>query len=86
MSIIKEKRAKETVSAVHDDKFEGFLRRLGVYDDVMNGVKKCKFCGEAVKYDNISSLFAESGDIKFVCEKPECIAKFSEYLADRDHV
>lgn len=86
MAKISEKRAKETVNAVHDDKFEGFLRRLGVYGDVMNGGKKCKFCGEAVEYDHISSVFAESGDIKFVCEKPECIAKFSEYLADKNHV
>ncbi len=83
---LKEKRAKETVNAVHEDKFEGFLRKIGVYDEVMNGVKKCKFCGEAVKYEHISSVFAESGDIKFVCEKPECIAKFSEYLADKNHV
>lgn len=86
MAKISEKRAKETVNAVHDDKFEGFLRKLGVYEDVMNGRKKCKFCGEAVEYERISSVFAESGDIKFVCEKPECIAKFSEYLADKNHV
>lgn len=86
MAILKEKRAKESVSAVHDDMFEGFLRKLDVYDDVINGRKKCKFCGEVVDYDHISSVFAESGDIKFVCEKPECIAKFSEYLANKDHV
>lgn len=85
MAIMKEKRAKETVNAVHDDKFEGFLRKLGVYNDVINGGKKCKFCGEAVNYDHISTVFAESGDIKFVCEKPECVAKFSEYLADKNN-
>jgi hypothetical protein len=82
---MKEKRAKETVNAVHDDKFEGFLRKLGIYNDVINGGKKCKFCGEVVNYDHISTVFAESGDIKFVCEKPECIAKFSEYLADKNN-
>lgn len=83
---IKEKRARETVNAVHEDHFESFLRKLGVFDGVMNGVKKCKFCSEVVEYEHISSVFAESGDIKFVCEKPECIAKFSEYLADKNHV
>jgi len=83
---LKEKRAKETVNAVYEDKFEGFLRKIGVYEDVMKCVKKCKFCGETVKYEHISSVFAESGDIKFVCDKPECIAKFSEYLADKNHV
>ena len=86
MAKMSEKRARETVNAIHDDKFEGFLRKLGVYEDVINGEKKCKFCGDAVGYEHISTLFAESGNIKFVCEKPECIAKFSEYLADKDHV
>lgn len=82
---MKEKRAKEAVNAVHDDKFEDFLRKLDVYNDVVNGGKKCKFCGETINYDHISTVFAESGNIKFVCEKPECIAKFSEYLADKNN-
>lgn len=82
---MKERQARETVKAVHDDRFEGFLRRLGVYDDVINGWKKCKFCSEVVNYEDISSVFAESGDIKFVCGKPECIAKFSEYLTEKDN-
>jgi len=85
MAKMKEKRAKETVNAVHDDQFEGFLRKLGVYFDVVNGGKKCKFCGKIVSYYYISTVFAESDDIKFVCEKPECIAKFSEYLADKNN-
>lgn len=78
-----EKRARETVSAVHDYKFEGFLKQLGVYEDVISGKCKCKFCLSPVSYDHIASVFAESGDIKFVCDKPECIAKFSEYLGEK---
>lgn len=81
---IKEKRARETINAVHEDQFEVFLRKLGVFDDVMNGVKKCKFCGTPVNYDHIATIFAESGDIKIVCDKPECMAKLSEYLADKN--
>lgn len=81
---LKEKRARETVNAVHEDQFEGFLRKLGVYDDVMNGTKKCIFCGSPASYDHIATVFAESGDIKLVCDKPECMAKLSEYLADKN--
>ena len=65
-----------------DYKFENFLKRIDVYDDIVNGQKKCKFCSNPVNMDSISSVFAESGDIKFVCDKPECVARFSEYLAD----
>lgn len=80
---MKENRSKETVSAVHDYKFCAFLKQLDIYDDVMNGDKKCKFCREPVNVNNISSVFAESGDIKFVCDKPDCLSKFSEYLTER---
>lgn len=79
----KERRARETVNAVHEDQFEGFLKKLGVYDDVINGAKKCKFCGTSINYEHIATIFAESGDIKLVCDKPECMAKLSEYLADQ---
>lgn len=78
-----EKRARETVSAVHDDNLEVFLRHLGVYDDVIHGRSKCKFCGNPVNYDQIATVFADSGSIKLVCNKPECIAKLSEYLSEK---
>lgn len=81
---LKEKRARETVNAVHDNQFESFLIKLGVFDDVMNGTRKCKFCGSPVSYDHIATVFAESGDIKFVCDKPECMAMLSEYLAEKN--
>lgn len=81
---VKEIRDRGTVNAVHDDQFEGFLRKLGIYDDVRNGTMKCKFCGTPVNYDHIATVFAESGNIKLVCDKPECMARLSEYLADKN--
>lgn len=80
----KEKRTRETVNAVHEDQFVGFLKTLGIYDDVMKRTKKCKFCGMPVNYDHIATVFAESGEIKLICDKPECMAKLSDYLADKN--
>lgn len=81
---IKEVKARETVNAIHEDQFEDFLRKLGVYDEVMNGTKKCKFCNTSIDYNHIATVFAESGDIKLVCDKPECIAKLSEYISEKN--
>ena len=80
---INEKRARETVNAVYDDNFESFLKQLGVYEEVIQGRSKCKFCGNSVDYDHIATVFADSGDIKFVCDKPECVVKLSEYLSNK---
>lgn len=80
---IKEKKDTRSVKAVHDFKFESFLEHIGVYEQVMKGEKKCKFCMEPVSLKSITSVFAESGDVKFVCDKPACIASFSEFLANK---
>ena len=78
-----EKKAKENIKAVHDYEFVSFLKKLDVYDDVINERKKCKFCKNIVNIENIATVFAESGAIQFVCDKPYCIAKLGDYLTDR---
>ena len=70
---------KETLQAVHDIKFEQFLRNINKYDDIVAGRCKCKFCGNPITIENISCIFPESGSIKFVCDDMKCIAKMSQY-------
>lgn len=70
---------KETLQAVHDIKFEQFLRNINKYDDVVDGKCKCKFCGKTVTLENIACIFPESGAVKFVCDEMSCLAKMSQY-------
>lgn len=70
---------KETLQAVHDIKFEQFLRNINRYDDVVAGKCKCKFCGKVVTLENIACIFPESGTVKFVCDELNCLAKMSQY-------
>ncbi len=70
---------QETLQAVHDIKFELFLKNINKYDDVVEGRCKCKFCGKSVTFDNIAYIFPESGAIKFVCDEMNCMAKMSQY-------
>ena len=69
---------KNVISAVHDDDLVGFLKGLGVLAEVERGRAKCKFCREAVTLDNLAAVFPESGDVKFVCDKPGCLKKLAE--------
>lgn len=72
-------KKRATVSAVHDDDLDAFLKSLGVFPDVAAGRTRCKFCGDSVNLETLSAVFPESGDIKFVCSKPVCMTLLAEY-------
>jgi hypothetical protein len=64
---------KDTLRAVHDDDLEQVLRGLGLYSDFIHGRLKCAFCKDLVTFDNLHSLFPDSGTIKLSCDKPQCV-------------
>ncbi len=74
--------AKSVISAVHDDDLVGFLDSLGVLSDLERGEVKCKFCREVINLNNLVAVFPESGDIKFVCDKPACLARLAEHRSE----
>jgi len=71
---------KETLKTLHETDLEAYLQRIGILNDVKTGVIKCKFCSGVITLDNIHVLFPESGQVKFVCDKPKCIKEFNSYL------
>lgn len=74
---------KKEIKAVHDKDLETVLKNLNILDDINHGKKKCKFCDCIINIANLQALFPESGDIKLVCEKAECIKKMYEYLGEK---
>ena len=66
--------SKQTLKAVHDDDLEELLKSLGLYSDFMHGKLKCAFCKQVITWDNLHSLFPDSGQIKCTCANPSCVA------------
>ena len=66
------------VQAIYDDDMEDFLKSIGEYYKVLAGKLKCKYCEDVITLENISKIFPESGSVKFVCSKSECIIKSCE--------
>lgn len=64
---------REQVNAVFDDDLMRVLGDLGVRKKFERGDEKCKFCRNVVDLSNLASLFRQSGDLKFVCDSPECL-------------
>ena len=75
---------RETLKAVHDEKFQTFLKNINVYDGIIRGVYKCKFCGKNVNLDNIYTIFPEASKVKFVCDAPNCVVELCEYLSEKE--
>ena len=69
-----------SLQAIEDKKFIDFLKNLELYDDVLAGKKKCKFCKSVLTLESITYIFPEAGSIKMVCDKPDCINKLLDHI------
>ena len=78
--MIGEKMLKENIKAVHDNDLSNLLKSLEIYDEVMSGQKKCKFCGDVIDFNNLETIFPESGDIKFGCNKNSCLSQLYDFI------
>ncbi len=76
-------KEKKSLNVVYDKDLETLLKNIGIFDDICEKKKKCKFCKTEITIENLHSLFPESDDIKIVCDNPTCIKKLSEYLNDK---
>lgn len=73
---------KSNIKVIHDEDLEDYLEKLGQLKKIKRGKVKCYFCGEQITLENLYSLFPFSGDIKYVCDKKECIKNLSKLLDD----
>lgn len=73
----------KTLRAVHDDDLEDVLKGLGVYGDFVQGQIKCAFSKDVITWDNLHALFPDSGAVKAVCTRPECISGLLAWMDER---
>jgi len=77
------------VKAIHDSDLEKVLKKLGIYEKLVNGKYRCHICGVALSLDNLGGLYKENGEIRLVCNKIECLVeavervKRSKYLVHK---
>ncbi|MBS4040668.1 MAG: hypothetical protein KGZ81_08715 [Flavobacteriales bacterium] len=71
---------KRNLNAVHDKDLNQLLKNLGLMEKMNEGKLKCKFTGTPIDFENLYSIFPESGDIKVVCDSPEAIKLFTDYV------
>ncbi len=75
--------ADSSLHAVHDDDLDSVLQALGLTQAFAKGELPCKFCNDVITRQNLHSLLPESGAVKLVCDKPDCVRSLLRYLDDR---
>ena len=74
---------KKEIKAIFEKDLKEALSRIGLLQKISKNELLCKFCRTPVVIEIIHSIIPESGAHNVVCNKPECVIKITEYLAEK---
>lgn len=74
---------RDGVSAVDGEGLDRLLDKAQLKRKFERGDVKCKFCRAAVDDQTVYALMRESGTVKAICTRPDCIAQFVEWIEER---
>jgi hypothetical protein len=74
-----------TIHAVHDDDLDEFLNNINLLGKFKSGQIKCFLCKGTITKENLYSIFPDSGDIKFSCNKPECVIAMKTRIEGKNY-
>ena len=66
-----------TIPAIHDDDLKSILVKHNLYERVMSGMVRCYLSEDIITWENIYALQEISGELKLICDNPECIDKLN---------
>lgn len=75
----------EKMRMVHDDDLDVLLDSLGVLSKFKAGELKCDFCNVVISFENLHSMFPDSGAIKFTCSEVECVKLLMTKLEEKNY-
>lgn len=71
---------KKTVDAIHDDNLLELLDSLGLKNKFLHGKLECAFSHDTITWENLHSIYPDSGAIKLCCTKLSCINSLIDKL------
>jgi hypothetical protein len=74
---------RDVLKAVHDDDLEAVLAGLGLHWDFTHGRLTCAFCSDTVTFENLHSMFPDSGAVKLSCSRPDCVKTLMLRIRER---
>ena len=74
---------RKKLLAVHDTDVEEFLTRLELLAPIKDGKISCAACNRVITLDNFGGIYPESGELKVVCDKLECLNPMLKAKSER---
>lgn len=68
---------RRSITAIYSDELPSVLKKLGLYDDVVNGRISCYICGRRLDLSNIGGIMGVNGKPVLICDSYACILKAS---------
>ena len=65
------------VPAISEEILPEVLKKLELYEDVVNGHAKCYICGRQLTLDTIGAIAVLDEKPVLICSKPSCIGRAS---------
>jgi hypothetical protein len=75
--------ARDAVPAVDSPGLARLLDKADLRRKFERGELKCKFCRTPVDDETMYALLRESGSVKAVCKRPDCVAQFVAWIESR---
>lgn len=70
------------LKTIHDDQLKQLLESLGLTARFNEGKLTCSFCRDPISWDNLVAIFPDSGAIKVVCQRMECLEALAAKIED----
>ena len=59
----------DNTKMIYEDDLVPFLKNLGVYDDLVAGILKCKVTDETITLENLAAIVPENDTLYFLTDK-----------------
>ena len=61
------------LKAVYEDDLIGYLKSVGLYDDVVGGKHLCVYCGNKITIENLEVIVPKGDKVDIVCNNKNCL-------------
>lgn len=67
------RKNSNSLKAVYEDDLIGYLKSIGIYDDVVGGKYLCVYCGNKITIENLEVIVPKGNKVDIVCSNKNCL-------------
>ncbi len=64
---------RNRLKAVYEDDLIGYLKSIGVYDEITQGNRRCVYCGNHITLENLEVIVPKGRIVEIICNNENCL-------------